>query len=105
MSLLLRLALVALIFVVAWVFVQRILAARRGRIAGDVLRLVRARGSIDLLDVCRALSLTPTVAEAVLKALVEGGHLKLERGLEGSERWRAADVPDLPEPEDDGPVN
>lgn len=100
-----RLALIALIFVAAWVFVQRILAARRGRIAADVLRLARSRGSVDLLDVCRALSLTPAVAEAVLKALVQGGHLRAERGLEGSERWRAADLPDLPEPDDDGPVN
>jgi len=105
MSWLIRLALVALIFVAGYVFVQRIFAQRRGRSAEDVLRLVRSRGAVDLLDVCRAVSLPPGEAEELLKALVQAGHLRSERTSAGGERWRSAHEPVLPEPGDDGPVN
>lgn len=106
MGWLVRLALFGLIFVAAYVLVQRFRAGREAALLAEIVRLARAQGSLELVDVCRSFGVRPAQAEALLAALVERGELRAETTAQGGTRWRLAEAPRrLPEPPDDDVVH
>lgn len=96
-----RFALFVLIFVAAYVLVQRIRAVRNRNLDDEILRLARAQGALELVDVCRAFAIRPTLATALLDGLVAQGKLRAETTTQGGTRWRLAEPSTLPEPPSD----